>query len=788
MLSNSIISDRITNLSIQRKLRLLAYVAALGVIVLTVIFLISEKRLLMEERQTSVRQAVETAHGIIDFYHSQSDKGIMTEGEAKTAALKAVSRLRYSGQEYFWVNDMNVKMLMHPIKPELDGKDVADVKDPDGKHLFVEFVTTVKANGAGFVFYMWPKPGQDKPVEKVSYVKGFSDWGWLIGSGVYVDTVNAAFWTRSGLALFGAILMSFILFWFCQVISVEISKPVNYAVHVAKTVAKGDFTQEIRIETHDETGDLLKALREMNSSLVEAEKIAKDTQRIKNSLDAVVKLAVDVAQRVGEGDFSQEIRILSEDETSDLLRALKAMSDNLKKAANIATENHRIRMALDAVAVPVRIAALDGTIIYINNELRNTLKRDEAAFKRLIPHFDASKVEGGNIGVFYADPNAALERLRNLNGTVRTRMELGGRTYDVITSVVLSKSDEKLGTIGQWLDVTDQIRAEEEIGEIVNAAAVGDFSKRVEETSKAGFYLQLAQSMNRLISTSETGLSEVARVLETISQGDLTHRIDYQFGGTFGKLRDDVNLTSSRLAKIMSDIMEAADALGLASEQVSATSQSLAQSASEQAAGVDKTSSAIEEMSASVGQNSENSKSTEEMAKQATETAKKSGKAVTESIDAMKSITAKISIIDDIAYQTNLLALNAAIEAARAGEHGKGFAVVASEVRKLAERSQAAAREIDDLAGNTLKISDLAGQHLIEMLPTIGKTADLVQEITAASSEQAQGILEISTAMEQLNQTTQQNASASEQLAATAEELHDQSEQLQKLMAYFKLR
>ena len=634
---------------------------------------------------------------------------------------------------------------------------------------------------------MWPKPGQSTPVEKVSYVKGYAPWGWVIGSGVYIDTVNSAFWMRSGLALFGAGVMSLILFWFCRVIGAEITKPIHYAVDVAKTVAKGDFTQDIRIDTQDETGELLLALKDMNSSLAEAERIAQDTQRIKLALDAVVKLAVDVAKRVAEGDFSQEIRILSEDETSDLLRALKAMSDNLQKAALIAQENHRIRMALDAVAVPVRIAALDGTIIYINNELRATLRRDEAAFKQKIPHFDASKVEGGNIGMFYADPAAALERLRNLNGNVKTRMELGGRIYDVITSVVYAESGEKLGTIGQWLDVSDQVRAEDEINLIVSGAAVGDFSKRIDEKNKAGFYLQLAKSMNQLIEASESGLNQVAQVLAAMSRGDLTQRIDYQFEGTFGKLRDDVNLTTARLSKIMSDIMEAADSLALASEQVSATSQSLAQAASEQAAGVDKTSAAIEQMSASVEQNSENSKSTEEMATQASEAAKKGGKAVTESIEAMKLIAAKIGIIDDIAYQTNMLALNAAIEAARAGEHGKGFAVVAGEVRKLAERSQTAAQEINELAGNSLKISDLAGRHLLEMLPTIGKTSDLVQEITAASSEQAQGIMEISTAMEQLNQTTQQNASASEELAATAEELQDQSEHMQKLMGYFKL-
>jgi methyl-accepting chemotaxis protein len=463
------------------------------------------------------------------------------------------------------------------------------------------------------------------------------------------------------------------------------------------------------------------------------------------------------------------------------------MSGSLAQAAAIAQANQRIRLALDAVAVPVRIATQDGTIIYINQELRDTLKRNEAAFRLQIPQFMADKVEGGSISIFYQDPVAALERLRNLNGTVKSRLTLGGRVYDVITSSVLSDQGERMGSVGQWLDVTDQIAAEEEIGRIVAAASVGDFTQRVDETRKTAFFLQLAQGMNKLISTSESGLNDVARVLAALSAGDLTQRIDRDYSGTFGRLKDDVNATGIKLSSIISDVLIAADALGMASEQISATAQSLAQSSSEQAAGVDKTSAAVEQMSASVVQNTDNAKVTDGMASKASETAIKSGDAVTQSIEAMRQIAAKISIIDDIAYQTNMLALNAAIEAARAGEHGKGFAVVASEVRKLAERSQVAAKEINELAVKSVQISDVAGKLLSDMIPTIRNTSELVQEITAASEEQSHGIAEINAAMNQLNQATQQNASASEELAATAEEMSGQSEQLQDLMDFFKV-
>jgi len=192
-------------------------------------------------------------------------------------------------------------------------------------------------------------------------------------------------------------------------------------------------------------------------------------------------------------------------------------------------------------------------------------------------------------------------------------------------------------------------------------------------------------------------------------------------------------------------------------------------------------------MAASVKQNADSANVTDGMATKAAKEALDGGDAVGKTVEAMKSIATKISIIDDIAYQTNLLALNAAIEAARAGEHGKGFAVVAAEVRKLAERSQVAAQEIGLLAGSSVKLAEQAGSVLTQMVPTINKTSELVQEISAASGEQAQGVSQITTAMGHLNSATQQNASASEELSATAEELSGQAAALQELMGFFQL-
>jgi methyl-accepting chemotaxis protein len=457
----------------------------------------------------------------------------------------------------------------------------------------------------------------------------------------------------------------------------------------------------------------------------------------------------------------------------------------MQASSSAARFNARVKTALDNVSLPVRIADDDGTLIYVNHALQVTLRQNATEFRKQIPGFDADKVVGGSVGMFYTDPQAALARLRTLSSVARSRLSLGGRLYDLTTTPVTAENGERLGTVGQWLDVTEQLAAEEEVQSLVQAAVAGDFSKRLTTEGKEGFYANLASGMNQLLDTSEQGLTDVARVLEAFADGDLTQRITRDYLGLFGKVKESANTTADNLARVMDEVRNAADALTGAASQVSATAQSLSQAASEQAASVEEASSSINIMSASITQNSDNARVTDGMATKTTREAVEGGKAVSQTVVAMRQIAAKIGIVDDIAYQTNLLALNAAIEAARAGEHGKGFAVVAAEVRKLAERSQASAREIGELAANSVTTAERAGNLLEEIVPSIQKTSELVQEIAAASSEQSDSVTQIGGAMGQLSKATQQNASASEELAATSEELSGQADQLQQSIAFF---
>ncbi|WP_300162389.1 methyl-accepting chemotaxis protein [Solidesulfovibrio sp.] len=316
--------------------------------------------------------------------------------------------------------------------------------------------------------------------------------------------------------------------------------------------------------------------------------------------------------------------------------------------------------------------------------------------------------------------------------------------------------------------------------EFAKALARGDLGHKL-DIVRADEVGEVCQAL-RDVAAAEGKVTELAGKM---AEGDLRLKVEPRCEAD--SLMRSLAAMIERLTEVVEEVKSGAENMASGSEELSASSESLSQGASEQAASVEESSSSMEQINSSIMRNADNARQTETLAKKASSDAKESGQAMNDTVTAMRQIAAKISIIEEIARQTDLLALNAAVEAARAGEHGRGFAVVASEVRKLAERSQTAAAEINSLSASSLDVAERAGRLLEMLVPDILKTSDLVQEIAAASHEQSAGAEQVNRGLQQLDQVVQQNASASEELASTAEELSSQAAQLVSTVGFFQV-
>jgi len=365
-----------------------------------------------------------------------------------------------------------------------------------------------------------------------------------------------------------------------------------------------------------------------------------------------------------------------------------------------------------------------------------------------------------------------------------------------------------------------------ETDKLVKAAIGGQLATRADAGLFVGGWNQLVDGVNKTLDAVIGPLNVAANYVDRISKGDIPQRITDNYNGDFNQIKNNLNVLIDAMNEITAmaqsiasgdlkvivekrskndelmialdrmvkeltaiavSVQSASDQVATGSQEISASAQEMSQGAAEQSASIEEVSSSMEEMSSTVAQNADNARQTAAIAEKAAVEAQDGGKSVSETVHAMKSIAEKISIIQEIASQTNMLSLNAAIEAGRAGEHGKGFAVVAAEVRKLAERSQAAAKEISSLSVHSVEIAERAGKLIENIVPGIQKTAELVQEINASSAEQSEGIKQVTKAVQQLDQVIQQNASATEEMASTSEELSSQAQQLKEAASFFKV-
>ena len=560
----------------------------------------------------------------------------------------------------------------------------------------------------------------------------------------------------------------------------SITRPVTQVVDAAKKMAVGDFSFSLASDAQDEVGQVVNAVGAVQRSV---QAMAADANLLsKAAVDGRLATRADASKH--QGDFRKIVEGVND--------TLDAVIGPLNVAANYVDR-------ISKGDIPAKITdSYNGDFNTIKNNLNTCIE----AVNKLVADagvLSRAAVEGrlatrADAGQHQGDFRRIVEGVNNTLDAVIGPLNVAANYVDRISKgdIPTKITDSYNGdfntiknNLNTCVEAVNKLVAD---ANMLSAAAIaGRLETRADATQHQGDFRKIVDGVNGTLDAIVGPINEVRRIMSAIEQGDLTQNIANDYQGDFKALKEAVNNTVAKLSDTITQVRTAADALTNASGQVSATAQSLSQSSSEQAASVEESSASVEQMSASINQNAENAKVTDNMASKAAVEATEGGDAVKNTVDAMKKIAQKIGIIDDIAYQTNLLALNAAIEAARAGEHGKGFAVVAAEVRKLAERSQVAAQEIGGLAGDSVGLAERAGHLLDEIVPSIRKTSDLVQEIASASQEQSSGVAQINNAMNQLNQATQQNASASEELAATAEELGGQAEQLQQLMQFFTI-
>jgi methyl-accepting chemotaxis protein len=561
-----------------------------------------------------------------------------------------------------------------------------------------------------------------------------------------------------------------------------------------------------------ELGELAKGLRQalddprererldnVLAALTEYEKTVVAFQQAAQARQAATKVFGDagafIQQKLEQFRENMEIAFKEATETHDDARAIRTSRLN-SDASDLTSIFLSIRVDMlyfawktDAARVESAKARLDAFGKRVT-ELQQGLTQPKN--KALLVDLDASMQN------YRQSIDTFMQSYKTVDATIKIMVEAGTRILNLVDEVVASQNASRqdavrfvntlsLGVsaaallvgLGFAVGITRGIkRGVARAIDVAEAVAAGDVSRdvTVDSTDEIG---KLLSALDRMIKAER----EAASVAERLSDGDLTVSVAPR--SDKDALLSAMAAMVGKLREVVGEVQSGAENVASGSEEMSASSESLSQGASEQASAVEESSSAMEQMVSSINQNADNSRQTEAIAVKAAADARETGQAVEQAVIAMKEIAGKIGIIEEIARQTDLLALNAAVEAARAGEHGRGFAVVASEVRKLAERSQAAASEITNISRNSTQVAVRAGELLSKLVPDIQRTADLVQEISAASQEQSQGAAQVNKALQQLDMVIQQNASASEELSSTAEELSAQAEQLQASIAFF---
>ncbi|MFA6014912.1 MAG: methyl-accepting chemotaxis protein [Gallionellaceae bacterium] len=503
------------SISIKTKLSFVILIVILSLLTLSIFALFTERSSLFEDRKVKTQHLVEAAYGILAYHYDLQNKGLLTEEQAKTASMSVIKSLRYQEKEYFWINDMAPHVLMHPIKPELDGKDVSEMKDPTGKHLFVEFVNVVKKDGAGFVPYLWPKPGLSEPVEKISYVKGFAPWGWVLGSGIYLDDVSAIFWNEAKWMLVIILALTLLVFVLLRVIIASITSPLSDIQNAIKRIQSSkDLSQRVQLKRNDEIGEIANSFNQMVESFQQI------IQQVISGVNEVQKSSAQLYEASNKVSMSSQKQSDAAASmaaaTEEMLVSIEQVSDNSKRTYSIAHHSGELSsqgevIVNDAAEEMKKIADAVNISSVSINQLGEESNKISDIVKTIKEIADQTNLLALNAAIEAARAGEQGRGFAVVADEVRKLAERTGKSTLEISSMIEKIQAETTEAVAGMQEGTNRV-----IGGVEKAQQAGRSMSEIREG--AGQVIAAVNEISNALGEQSSAGGQVAKGVENIAQ------------------------------------------------------------------------------------------------------------------------------------------------------------------------------------------------------------------------------------------------------------------------------